>query len=888
MSSTDQQNNRPDPDKLLAEIKEDQARAARGKLKIFFGACPGVGKTYAMLQALRQRRDEGVAVLIGVVETHGRRETAALLDGLPRLPLKPVEYRGKTLFEFDVDAALDAKPALIAVDELAHTNVPGSRHAKRWQDIEELLAAGIDVYTTLNVQHLESLNDVVGQITGIKVRETVPDRLFDAADEVVVVDLPADELLQRLAAGKVYLPERAGEAAHSFFRKGNLTALRELALRRAADRVDEEVRAYRRRHAIEAVWPTRERLLVAVGSADDEPLIREAARLGTKLEADWVAVHVDRPAEGRSKTEREPVLHALSLAVQLGGEAVTLPGKDVAEVLLDYARKRNVTRLLIGGSQQHRAWLWRRRLFERLIAQAHGMTMVVLPTAPATSRKPPREGPHPPASRPVVYLWTALACGLTSLVATPLARVFDLSNIVMLFLLTVVLVALRFGRRAGALAALLAVLCFDYFFVPPRWSFAISDTQYLFTFVLMLAVALIIGQLTARLRQEAMIAREGERRAETLARLARELSAALTVERIVEITLDTFQGLLEARVGLALPDANGRVSAVQASTAAVDTGIAQWVFDHAQAAGAGTGTLEGTPARYLPLRAPMRVRGVLVLEPAQPQRLREPEELRLVEACAGQIAIALERVHYVEVVQDTLLAIEGERMRNTLLAVLSHDLRTPLTTIVGAADVAARQLEGHAAAGLVTQIREQAAAMQRLVENLLHLSRLQAGGATLDKQWHSLEEIVGSAVRQLEAPLARRRLCVQVPSDLPLIELDALLIERALVNLLDNAAKHTPEGSWIDLTVRSTSDAVQIMVADDGPGLPDVPIETLFEPFRRGRRESAITGIGLGLALARRIVEAHGGRLTAQRRQPRGSLFVISLPRRSPPSDAKP
>src|SRR6185437_2911684 len=741
---------RPDPDRLLAEVKAGQQRDARGKLKIFFGACPGVGKTYAMLQSLQQLRAEGRSILVGVAETHGRGDTARLLEGLLCLPSRHVEYRGRTLEEFDLDAALAARPALIAVDELAHSNVEGSRHRKRWQDVEELLDAGIDVCTTLNVQHLESLNDVVGRITGIRVAETVPDPVFDNADDVVVVDLPADELLKRLADGKVYLPDAAARARENFFRKGNLIALRELALRRAADRVDAQMRDYRRTRSIDAVWAARERMLVGIaGTPDDERLVRHAARLAQKLEADWIAVHVDVAQWRRhGKQARRRIADTLALVHSLGAETATIPGTDAAEALLVFARQHNANRLVL-GLRANAPWrFWQASMTDRIGRLHSDLDLVVVALDDARKAEAPRER-VPRQVRWMPYVWTTLACLAATLVASPLLRVFDLANVVMLFLLTVVLMALRFGRGPGAWAALLAVACFDFFFVPPRYSMSVGDTQYLFTFVLMLGVALAIGQLTARLRHEARVAASRERRAIVLARLARELSGA----QIVEIALRDFTGFFQARVGLALPDEGDHVHALAHNACAVDESIAQWVYDHDQQAGAGTATLAAAPGRYLPLKAPMRVRGVLVMEFNEPDLLREPEEQRLLEACCSQLALALERVHFVEVAQRTLVQIEGERMRNTLLAAVSHDLRTPLTTILGAADAATLQLRGHVAEPLVASIREQAGSMLRLIENLLDMARLQAHGVELNRQWQSLEEIVGSALRELREPL---------------------------------------------------------------------------------------------------------------------------------------
>jgi len=874
---------RPDPDRLLAEVADEQRQTARGKLRIFFGACPGVGKTYAMLQALQQLQSEGRHVLLGVAETHGRAETARLLAGLPRLPLRELEYRGRVLRELDIDTVLAAGPDLVAVDELAHSNVEGSRHRKRWQDVEELLGAGIDVYTTLNVQHLESLNDIVGRITGVRVRETVPDHVFDQADDVLVVDLPADELLKRLADGKVYLPKVAECARGRFFRKGNLIALRELALRRAADRVDVQMRDYRRTRAIDAVWPNRERLLVGIaGNADDEGLVREAARLARKLEADWIAAHVDVPQQ-QAGVERQRTAQTLALAASLGAETVTLPATtDVASALVACARARNVNRIVLGLRPRQPWRFWHRSTADRIGGAHPGLGLVVM----AASVDHERVARRPLSLSGIDWLpygWATLACLVATVLASPLLRVFDLANVVMVFLLTVAIVALRWGRGPGAWAAFVAVACFDFFFVPPRLSMSVSDTQYVFTFGLMLAVALIIGQLTARLRREARLAGARERRAVALAGLAHALSAALTAEQIEEVALRNLKACFQAGVGLALPDAEDRVRTARSNAISMDESIAQWVYDHAQAAGAGSDTLAAARARYLPLKAPMRVRGVLALEFAQEGALLEPDEQRLLEACCNQLALALERVHFVEVAQNTLVAIEGERMRNTLLSAMSHDLRTPLTTILGAAQAVAPQVRGQSVEALVVSIDEQAQAMLRLIENLLDLARLQSRGVELTRQWHSLEELLGIALRALREPLRTHPVTVDIPEGFPLLEMDATLIERVLVNLLDNAAKHTPGGTPIEVRVRHEGGNALIAVSDSGPGLPTVAVDKLFDPFERGRRESVVAGAGLGLALAHRIVRAHGGTIEARQRHPHGAVFVVTLPASAPP-----
>jgi two-component system sensor histidine kinase KdpD len=882
---------RPDPDALVARLRQEREQARRGKLRIYFGSNAGVGKTYSMLAAAQRERHAGHEVLVGLVETHGRKETAQQLHGLEQLPLRELPHQGRMLREFDLDAALARHPRVLLLDELAHSNVPGSRHPKRWQDVQELLDAGIDVWTTLNVQHLESLNDVVGGIVGIKVHETVPDQVFDDADEVIVVDISPDELLRRLKDGKVYMLEQAERASRNFFRRGNLLALRELALRRTADRVDEDMRDYRRERSIGTVWPARERLLVAVGGhVGDDALVRQVARMARRLDADWMVVYVDAPQrQHRPRSVQAAVLRTLALAARLGAETATLPGADVAEALVAFARERNASRLVLAQPPRP-AWSpwrwWTRSLPDRITHLHPDIDVLVLSGGSSAARAgappealaaaPPRRGPLPWKG----YTGVTLACLAATLLAEQLLRVFDPANVVMLFLLIVVLSSLRWGRGPGAWAALLSVLCFDYFFVPPRGSFHVNDTQYLFTFVLMLGVALVCGQLMARLRHEARVAAERERRAGALARLARDLSGALTQEQVVEIALSTVSGVFDAQAGLLLPDADERLRPAEGSACAMDDSIARWAMDHGQQAGQGTDTLPAAPARYVPLAAPVRMRGVLVLQLRAPQRLEVPEEQRLLEACASQVALALERQHFVAVAQQTQIAMEGERMRNTLLSAVSHDLRTPLTTILGAAEAAQRHVPPGGAADMLEQVSTQAQAMQRLVENLLDMARLQQGGVHLQREWLPLDEVVGSALRQMRARLGQHPVGTDVPADLPLLQLDALLMERVLVNLLDNAAKYTPAGTPLAISAQVQDGELLLCVRDGGPGLPPhLPVETLFEPFTRGTAESTVSGIGLGLALVRSIVEAHGGHIEAAAARPGpGTAFTLRFP----------
>jgi two-component system, OmpR family, sensor histidine kinase KdpD len=882
-------NDRPDPDALLAQLEAEQARAQRGKLKIFFGASPGVGKTYAMLSAARQQVLQGVDLVVGIVETHGRTETAVLTDGLEMLPRKDIEYRGHTLKEFDLDAALARKPALILMDELAHSNAPSSRHPKRWQDIEELLDAGIDVYTTVNVQHLDSLNDVVGGITGARIWETVPDKVFDRADEVVLVDLPPDELLQRLKEGKVYIPQQAERAMANFFRKGNLLALREISLRRTADRVDDDVLAYRRTQSVATVWPTQESLLVCIGpGAGGERLIRSATRAAAQGEMPWHVVYVETPRLQRlPDAERAQVMKVLKLAQDAGARTSVLSGTDAAQAAIAYARTHNIGKVMVGRDKRP---FWDLGFAYRLGRQAPDLDVIQVAggTGEGQGRRRVADGQKSAmATRHLAYAAAVAAVVGVTVVATPLLSLLELTNIAMLFLLGVFFTAVRLGRGPALLSAFLSVAAFDFFFVPPRLTFAVTDAQYLVTFSVMLIVALITGQLTAGLRFQVTVAQSREERTKALYEMARELSAALTDDQIAEIAARFVAQVFNARATLLLLDLKDKLTVVDGTDEVPsDVGIAQWALDHGESAGLSTDTLPSAAMLYVPLKAPMRVRGVLALRPLDLPWLPTPEQQRLLETSATLIAIAIERVHYITVAQDALVHMESERLRNSLLSALSHDLRTPLTALAGLAE--SLSLAGpslpKAQAEIAQAIREEALRTSALVNNLLDMARLEAGGVTLKREWQPLEEVVGVALQARGSMLARHAVSVDLPADLPLLEFDAVLMERVFCNLLENAAKYTPEGSRIEIAARQVGDRVEISVADNGPGLPPGKEEALFEKFTRGHEESAVAGVGLGLAIVRAIVEVHRGSVRAENRPTGGARFIVSLPVGEPPA----
>jgi two-component system sensor histidine kinase KdpD len=768
-----------------------------------------------------------------------------------------------------------------------------------------LLGAGIDVFTTLNVQHLDSLNDVVGGITNVRVWETVPDTVFDAADEVVLVDIPADELLARLKAGKVYVAQQAERAANNFFRKGNLMALRELALRRTADRVEGDVQAYRVDKSIGSVWKTATALLTCVGpDAGSERVVRAAARLASQLNADWHAIYVETPSLQRlAPARREKILGTLNLAQELGATTAVIADPRVAESAIAYARSHNLSKLVIGRDPARRLWPWQRSSGQKLALLAPDIDLVEIGRstdpaqggdAKAAGAEPALIGSESPERRKAKrlrYLWAAIASVVVTLASVPLENRFDRSNIVAIFILAVVLVAVRFGRGPAAMAAVLSVCAFDFFFVPPRLSFAVSDVQYLLTFGIMLAVGLITGQLTAGLRFQARVASHREERAGALYEIARDLSGAVQIEQVVKISDESIERTFRASAAVLLPNPAGQLAVTSARGdfgRAVDIGIAQWAFERGMPAGFGTDTLPGSEVLYVPLRAPSRARGVLAVKAHNRRLLRIPEQRQLLDTFAALIAIALERVHYVGVAQDALVRMESERLRNSLLAALSHDLRTPLTVLVGLAESLALTKPPLSREQLETTdaIQDEARRMSTLVGNLLDMARIESGEVKLNLEWQPFEEVVGAALHAARSSLKQHSVDVHLPRDLPLVRIDALLIERVLVNLLENASKYTPPGSAVSLSAEVVADQLSISVADDGPGLPPGREEAVFQKFTRGERESATPGVGLGLTICRAIVESHQGKITATNRPGGGAKFTFTLPLGIPPAAA--
>jgi len=878
---------RPDPEALLARVKAEEARQRRGKLKIFLGAAAGVGKTYAMLEAVREQKADGVDAVAGYVETHGRAETDALLAGLEILPPKTVDYRGTALREFDLDAALARHPTLILVDELAHTNAPGLRHAKRWQDVVELLDAGINVYTTMNVQHLETLNDIVAKITGVVVRETVPDSVFEQADEVELIDLPPDELLERFKDGKVYIPDQAQEAVKNFFRKGNLIALRELALRRTAERVDAQMRLYMHEHAIGKAWPTAERLLVCISPGPESArLVRAGKRMADRLGAPWVAAYVETPAQLRLPPEvRDRVTQTLRLAEQLGAETVRLPGQKMSEAILAFAHDRNVTKIVVGKPRRR---LWTRILIgsivDALVQGSGDIDIYVIsaereqhgvPPAPVRRRAIPSDW--------VPYGWAMAVVALATGAAWLTLPFFELANQVMVYLLGIVVVATRYGRGPSLMASILSVAVLDFLFVPPVFTFAVSDVRYLFTFVVMLIVGLVTSSLAARIRMQAEAARQREQRTAALYAMSRELASTRGLEELLKIAVRHISEVFRSQVVVLLPGTGGESlvssSCGQFTVDSNELGVAKWVHEHHQPAGLGTSTLPGATALYLSLQAPRGPVGVLGIRPADRHALDSPDQLHQLETFSNQTALAIERANLADEAQQAQVRIETERLRNSLLSSVSHDLRTPLATIKGAATTmldSGSKLDAPTQKELLESVREEADRLNRLVQNLLEMTRLESGALQLRREWHPLEEVVGSALSRLGKELADRRVDTHVPPDLPLVPIDDVLIEQVLVNLLDNAVKYTPASSPIRILATSTDEAVTVEIADHGPGLPRGDEDKVFEKFYRGLPGGR--GAGLGLAISQGIVKAHGGHIWAQNLPEGGVAFLFTLP----------
>ncbi len=883
---------RPSPEALLREAQKSSC----GRLKIFLGAAPGVGKTYEMLTAAGARLREKVDVVVGVVETHGRAETEALTAGLEIMPRRAINYRGKILTEMDLDAILARRPALVLVDELAHTNAPGSRHPKRYLDVEELLSAGIDVYTTLNIQHVESLNDVVARITRIRVRETVPDSVIERADDIELIDLTPEDLIQRLKDGKVYVATQAERAVRHYFAPGNLTALRELALRRTAQRVDNQMVDYMRSHAIEGPWAAGERVLVCVqGGPKATATVRHAKRLADQLHAPWTALSVEAARTGGGAAERDSVAEALRLAQQLGAEPVLISGQDVADQVIEYARANNVTHLIVGKSTR-RAWrqMLTGSITQRLINRAGGINIHVI-EAPAERRL--SDAPSPgrnataaeakPATDPWPYVFTTLFVLASIPVAMALHSLLNLTNVALVFLTAILIGAVAHGLGPSLFACVVALLAYNFFFLPPLYTFAIADPENVVALFFFAVVAVIASNLAARVRGQALAARLRARTTDELYQFSRKLAVAVTLDDLLWATAHQIALMLKVRVVLLLPEKD--TIAVRAGFPPedmldeADLAAAKWCWEKDHIAGRGSDTLPGGKWLFQPIRTGRGPLGVVGIIRDEPGPLLTTDQQRLLDALANQAALAIERVNLARDLHLARLEVETDRLRAALLTSISHDLRTPLASILGSASSLRSQdamLDEATKQSLLGTIIDEADRLNRFIGNLLDMTRLESGALRPRAGLTVLSDVLGAALHRAGKILEGHPVEVDLPADLPLLALDMVLFEQVLFNLLDNAAKHAPEGSLITLKAWQAGNTVTLRVLDEGEGIPDADLQRIFEKFHRANgADRRRAGTGLGLAICRGFVEAMGGAITAHNRIDRpGAMFDITLP----------
>ncbi len=884
---------RPSPDKLLQRVQEEERLQQRGKLKIYLGAAPGVGKTYTMLQDALVKRAQGVDVVIGVVESHGRAEIDGLIKDFDILPRLMVEYHDHQLTEFDLDAALKRDPGLILIDEMAHTNAPGLRHEKRWQDIKELLDRGINVYTTLNVQHIETLKDVVSQIIHTQIKETVPDSMLEMADTIELVDLPPEDLLKRLHEGKVYFPQQAELAAENFFRKGNLTALRELALRVTAERVNAQVFLYRQGEGIRHIWPTKEKILVCVGSRPDSAkLIRAAKRLASKLQAEWIAVHVDTPQITLSEAQSNHAIQNLRLAERLGAETRVITGFDMVKEIIDFAHEQNITLIMVWKHIRSR---WKDFIFRSLadeLTRYSGEIDVHIITGEAEDGKPIAVMPlePKPLKQPIPWRIYSIAAGVVVLMTLINFFLFPYahpSNLIMMYLLGVTFVTL-FGLMGPCVfASVLSVLAYEFFFVPPFYNFVTSDLSSYFTLFTMLLVSQVICYLSVRTRHLVESARRAEHYTAVLHTLSRQLASTRGIDKLLGTSVNYIGEIFDSQVLAFLPENNHLVVHVGYGTEPVlsvlstkEQGIAQWVYDLGQSAGLGTDTLPFSDALYVPLLAAQGTIGVLRIRPTQP-RLFSPEQMHLLESCANQIGFALEVDRLQEQVKKSELETETDRIRSTLLQSVSHDLRTPLVVVMGAASTLmeiGHELDTQTIKKLSSDIYFELEQLNRLINNLLQMTYLEVESVKLQIEPHSLKDVINFVIKTLSKKIGKKPIFIKLPTQLPDVPFDNTLMQEVFINLIDNAIKFTPPDSPIEISVIVESNRVVVSVEDRGPGIVFDEVSKLFEKFYRGRLLTTERGLGLGLAICNRIIKAHGGEIWAENRPDGGAIFRFTLP----------
>jgi two-component system sensor histidine kinase KdpD len=885
---------RPTPEALLEEVNREH----RGKLKIFLGAYPGVGKTYAMLQAAQAYLAEGVDVVVGVVETHGRAETEALLRGLEIIPRKQIYYRGRYFGEMDVDAVLKRKPKLALVDELAHTNIPGSRREKRYQDVEDLLAAGIDVYTTLNIQHIESLNDVVARISRIQVRETLPDRVLELASEIELIDLPPDDLIQRLRQGKVYMPEQAGRAITHFFSKGNLTALRELSMRIAAERIDAQMVNYMRAHAIPGPWPAQDRLLVCLNEAPvAKRLVRTARRMAERQRIPWIALYVRTPHyESLPEAAKDRIAEAIRLAERLEGEVVTIHAESrIADEIIAYALKRNVTRLLVGRQRPRRWTGWfRETVAQELLRKATQFELtIVSPDEEETRRDIISGGLRLALGQWNEYALATVGIGLAVMLAYGVSIFLPLPNVSLIFMTAVILIAIYLGRAASIFASILSFLAYNIFFTKPYYNFSGFRHDDFITIIFFLLVSVIVGNLAARLKSQMLAMRLSAQRTANLYEFSRKIAAAAALEDVLWAAVHHVASNLQCSSLVLLPQKDARLQIAagyppEDQLALKDWGAAEWAWDHGRPAGWKSETLPTADWLFLPMRTGRGTVGLLGVSFKERQRALAADKWRLLEALVDQVAVAVERTNLASDIEDARLLTETEQLRSALLSSVSHDLRTPLVSILGSATTLAtvENLTEASRRELINTILDESERLNRFVQNLLDMTRLGYGALEPKREWSDLREIAGRAMKQFGKTLEKREVVFDIPPSLPLIHVDPVLMEQVLANVLDNALKYTGDGGRVTLTaVHKDNDAI-IRISDDGIGIPPEARNAVFDIFYRARaKDTQIAGTGLGLSICRGIIEAHGGRIVAKDGpKNKGTTIEITLPLTEAPS----